>query len=83
MSSLFAIHILPILPLVSISMVCFSSSIYFYKIMYLAMSGLSFGTWAPECVGSVIVACGLSCSMVCGIFLDQESDLCALHCKVK
>ena len=27
----------------------------------------SCGTWAPEHAGSVVVACGLSCSMACGI----------------
>ena len=33
------------------------------------------GTW-----DSVAVAHGLSCSAACGIFPDQESDLCPLHC---
>ena len=32
------------------------------------------GTWA-----SVVVAHGLSCSMACGIFLDQRSNPCPLH----
>ena len=30
-------------------------------------------------MGSVVVALGLSCSIACGIFLDQGSNLCALH----
>ena len=30
-------------------------------------------------VGSVVVAHGLSCSMACGIFLDQGSNPCSLH----
>ena len=34
----------------------------------------SCGTWA-----SVVVAHGLSCSAVCGIFLDQGSNPCPLH----
>ena len=29
-------------------------------------------------VGPVVVACGLSCSIACGIFLDQGSNLCPL-----
>ena len=29
--------------------------------------------------GSVVVAHGLSCSVACGIFLDQGSNLCPLH----
>ena len=32
--------------------------------------------------GSVIVAHRLSWSLACGIFLDQELNLCPLHCKV-
>ena len=32
-----------------------------------------------ESAGSVVVAQGLSCSMACGIFLDQGSNLCLLH----
>ena len=30
-------------------------------------------------VGSIVVACGLSCPMACGIFLDQGSNPCPLH----
>ena len=30
-------------------------------------------------LGLVAVACGLSCSAVCGIFLDQGLNLCPLH----
>ena len=32
-------------------------------------------------MGSVIVAHGLSCSTACGIFPDQESNLCPHHCQ--
>ena len=32
-----------------------------------------------QCVGSVVAAHGLSCSMACGIFLDQGSNPCPLH----
>ena len=32
-----------------------------------------------RCPGSIIVAHGLSCSMVCGIFPDQGLNLCHLH----
>ena len=31
--------------------------------------------------GLVAVVCGLSCPMVCGIFPEQESNPCALHCQ--
>ena len=32
-----------------------------------------------RCAGSVVVAHGLSCSVACGIFPDQGSNLCPLH----
>ena len=32
-----------------------------------------------RCVGSVLVAHGLSCSVACGIFPDQGSNPCFLH----
>ena len=32
--------------------------------------------------GSVVVAHGLSCFTACGVLLDQESNLCLLHCHV-
>ena len=32
-----------------------------------------------RCVGSVVVAHGPSCSVACGIFLDQGSNPCPLH----
>ena len=32
-----------------------------------------------RCAGSVLVAHGLSCSVACGIFPDQGSNLCSLH----
>ena len=31
---------------------------------------------------SVDVAHGISCSVACGIFLDNRSNPCAMHCKV-
>ena len=34
------------------------------------------------CAGSVVPACGLSCSAACEIFPDQGSNLCTLHCEV-
>ena len=33
-------------------------------------------------VGSVVAACGLSCSTACEIFPDQGSNLSTLHCEV-
>ena len=35
-----------------------------------------------QSTGSVVVAHGLSCSVVCGIFLDQDLNPCPLHWKV-
>ena len=44
----------------------------------------SCGTWAQELwfPGSIAVAQGLGCSMACGIFPDQGSNLCLLHWQV-
>ena len=41
----------------------------------------SCSTWAQQLrrKGSVVVVHGLSCSVACGIFLDQGSNLCPLH----
>ena len=36
-----------------------------------------------QSTGSVVVAHGFSCSMVCGIFLDQGSNLCSLRWQLK
>ena len=36
-------------------------------------------SWALGLEGSVVVAHGLSCSAVCGIFPDQGSNPCPLH----
>ena len=33
-------------------------------------------------VGSVVVVLGFSCPVACGIFPDQESNLCPLHYQV-
>ena len=32
-----------------------------------------------QSTGSVVMGNGLSCSLVCGIFLDQKSNLCFLY----
>ena len=40
------------------------------------LSSLGFETWST---GSTAVAPELSCSAACGIFLDQELNLCLLH----
>ena len=46
------------------------------------------GAWAspvaqgPQSTGPVVVVLGLSCSATCGIFLDQGSNPCPVHCKV-
>ena len=38
----------------------------------------SCGSWAKS-AGSIVVAHGPSCSVACGIFLDQGSNPCPLH----
>ena len=38
--------------------------------------------WALELMGSVTVAHGLSCSIACGIFLDQGLNPCPLYWQV-
>ena len=43
-------------------------------------SGIS--CWGSQEAGSVLVAGRLSCSSVCGIFLDQGSNPCLLHWQV-
>ena len=60
-------------------------------VVFLVADRGLYGTWASVVVsegpvvwflgsraqtGSVVVADGLSCSMACGIFLDQGSNLC-------
>ena len=41
-----------------------------------------FRAWGLGHVGSVVVSQGLSCSMSCGIFLDNGSNPCPLHWQV-
>ena len=36
------------------------------------------GTWALDTY-SIVIAHGLSCSVACGIFLDQELNVCLLQ----
>ena len=45
-----------------------------YVFIYLAASGLSCIIWdlSLQCAGSVAVACGLSCSKVCGILVPRS-----------
>ena len=40
--------------------------------------GFSCGTWAREHMRSVVMAQGFNCSVACGIFPDQGSNLCPL-----
>ena len=45
-------------------------------------SGCSYcRSWALGARASVVVAQDLGCSVSCGIFRDQELNLCLLHCK--
>ena len=47
--------------------------------MGFSFSGCSSGgAWALECMGSVAVVLGLSCSVGLGIFPDQGSNWCSL-----
>ena len=56
----------------------------------LSLSGFSccrawaLGAGFSSCglLASIVVAHGLSCSVACGIFLDQGSNLCPLHWQV-
>lgn len=52
------------------------------------MLGLPHSAWASRCrpqalghTGAAVLGHGLSCSRACGIFPDQGSDRCPLHCK--
>lgn len=52
---------------------------------FLTVSGLSCGQQAPECMGSVVAMCGISCSWTCGILALQpkiEPALSALEGRV-
>ena len=66
----------------------FSFFLLFFSVIQLsrvlaASCGIShWGARAPECSGSVVVACGLSCSVACWILLDPGSNPCALHRQV-
>ena len=50
--------------------------------IYSWCSGFSLWSMGSSHVGLVAVLHGLSCPMACGIFLDQESNLCPLHWQV-
>ena len=45
--------------------------------LLIAMVSLAAELWGER--ASIVVAHGLSCSLVCGIFPDQGSNLCLLH----
>ena len=47
--------------------------------LLIAMASLSCRAQALGAWASVVVAHGLSCSVTCGIFLDQDSNPCPLH----
>ena len=42
---------------------------------------LLFGAWAPGSRAAVAATCGVSCPVACGIFPDQGSNPCPLHCR--
>ena len=44
--------------------VFFFKVLFIYCIVFLTALGLSFGAWAPELVGSVVKARGLSCGIL-------------------
>ena len=56
-----------------------------WELLLIAVSGLSLWRllllWSAGSRASVVGAQGLSCSLACGIFLDQGLNLCPLHCK--
>ena len=45
-------------------------SFFWYLCIYLVVSGLSGGTWAPEHTGSAFEALGLSCPVTCRILVS-------------
>ena len=47
----------------------------------LQSTGSRVQTSVVAVMGSVVVVHGLACPVACGIFPDQESNLCPLHCK--
>ena len=57
------------------------STIFLTKVASLTADHSSYGSWALE-PGSVFVVCGHSCSVACGIFQDQGSNMCPLHWQV-
>ena len=50
-----------------------------HRPQYLQHMGSGAVAYVLQRVDSVVVAHGLSCSTVCGIFLDQGSNSCPLH----
>ena len=44
--------------------------------------GATVGAPGLQSTGSVVMAHGISCPEACGIFLEQESNPCLLHCQV-
>ena len=69
----------------------FSFVVFIYLLVWAAL-GLRCSAWASRCVGffcsraelqsvwpSVVAVQGLSCPAACGIFPDQELNLCPLH----
>ena len=53
--------------------------IFGYSVHRLLVVAASLVDHGLSSAGSVVVACGLSCSEACGIFLDQGSNPCPLH----
>ena len=51
----------------------------FFKNLFFAALGPFWWTWAFSTCSSVVMAQGLSCSVACGTFPDQGSNLCPLY----
>ena len=63
--------------LITVTSLCCRAQAVGEQTSVVAAHGLSScGSWATKSAGLVVVAQGLSCSMVCGIFPDQGPNLC-------
>ena len=52
------------------------------RLQWLQHVGSAVSAQGLQSIGSLAVAHGLSCPAACGIFSDQGSNQCPLHCKV-
>ena len=51
----------------------------FHRGVWVYCGGFFLRSTDSRGVGSVVVVCGLSCSLACGVFAEEESNMCPLH----